>query len=161
MNISLILAVSENNVIGRDNKMPWHLSNDLKRFKSLTTGHAVVMGRKTFQSLGRPLPGRKNIIITRNPDYRAAGCEVANSIENAIQKVENDTEIFIIGGGEIYAQMWEKADKLYLTRVHTIIEGETSVPEVTTYWKEIKKESFIADEKNDYDYTFIDYVKNE
>lgn len=159
MEISLILAASENNVIGHDNKMPWHLSDDLKRFKALTTGHAVIMGRKTYESLGRPLPGRKNIIITRNPDYKVPGCDIVNSVDAAIKAAGEDNEVFIIGGGELYAQMWEKADKLYLTRVHTVIEGQTSVPEVSGYWKEIKRESFETDVKNEYSYTFIDYIK--
>ncbi|NDV58025.1 dihydrofolate reductase [Bacteroides sp. 519] len=161
MNISLILAVSENNVIGHNNQMLWRLSNDLKRFKALTTGHAIVMGRKTFESLGRPLPGRKNIVITRNPDYEAPGCEVVNSIDDAIKAAGNDNEVFIIGGGELYTQMWEKADKLYLTQVHTTIEGETTVPNVSGYWQEIHRESFMADEKNEFNYTFIDYIKND
>ncbi len=159
MEISLILAASDNNIIGHDNQMPWHLSNDLKRFKSLTFGHPVIMGRKTFESLGRPLPGRQNIVITRNADYTAAGCDVVSSIEDALDMVSGHDEVFIIGGGQIYSQMWEKADNLYLTRVHTLIDGETSVPEITDYWKEVSRESHDADEKNQYPYTFIDYKK--
>ena len=159
MEISLILAASDNNIIGHDNQMPWHLSNDLKRFKSLTFGHPVIMGRKTFESLGRPLPGRQNIVITRNADYTAAGCDVVSSIEDALDMVSGHDEVFIIGGGQIYTQMWEKADNLYLTRVHTMIEGETSVPEITDYWMEVSRESYDADEKNQYPYTFIDYKK--
>lgn len=159
MEISLILAASDNNVIGHDNQMPWHLSNDLKRFKSLTLGHPVIMGRKTFESLGRPLPGRQNIVISRNADYVAEGCDVVSSIEHALNMVSSQDEVFIIGGGQIYSQMWEKADNLYLTRVHTHINGETSVPQITDYWAEISHETHDADEKNQYPYTFIDYKK--
>lgn len=159
MEISLILAASDNNVIGHDNQMPWHLSNDLKRFKSLTLGHPVIMGRKTFESLGRPLPGRQNIVITRNTDYAATGCDVVSSIEDALDMVSGQDEVFIIGGGQIYSQMWEKADNLYLTRVHTIIDGETSVPGITDYWTETSREAHDADERNQYPYTFIDYKK--
>ncbi len=158
MNISIIVAAAENNVIGKDNDMPWRLSADLKRFKKLTMGHHIVMGRKTFESIGKPLPGRTSVIITRNKDYKQEGCIVVHSLEEALQTI-NDDEIFVIGGGEIYNMAFEKADKLYLTRVHASLEGDTCIPEVNNRWQEVEREDFQKDEKNQYDYSFIDYIR--
>ena len=161
MKTAIIVAAAENDVIGKDNKMLWKLSNDMKHFKSLTTGHAIIMGRKTYESLGRPLPGRLNIIITRDPAYTAEGCEITYSIEEAMHKAAEagQEQAFIIGGGEIYKQCWNKADILYLTRVHATIEGDTSIPSVSDgYWVEKDKTSHHADEKNEYDYSFITYI---
>ncbi|MDL2291734.1 dihydrofolate reductase [Bacteroides sp. OttesenSCG-928-F21] len=160
MKTAIIVAAAENNAIGRENKMPWHLSDDLKYFKAKTSGHAVIMGRKTYESLGRPLPGRLNIIITRDVNYTMPGCEVAHSIEEAKQIAERagNSLAFIIGGGEIYKEAWHEADMLYLTRVHTTIEGDTFVPAVDEYWVEQEGERHFADEKNEYDYSFILYV---
>ena len=117
MKLSIIVAASQNNVIGKDNQLIWRLSADLKRFKALTTGHHIIMGRKTFDSIGKPLPNRTSIIITRQADYKAEGCIVVNSLEEALEKVPADQEAFIIGGGTIYKEAIDKADKLYLTRV--------------------------------------------
>ena len=158
MTISIIVAAAENNVIGKDNDMPWRLSADLKRFKKLTMGHHIIMGRKTFESIGKPLPGRTSVIITRNKDYRQDDCIVAHSLEEAFKMVE-DEEVFIIGGGEIYNMAFDIADKLYLTRVHATLEGDTCIPEINNNWEEVECEKFLKDEKNPYDYSFIDYIK--
>ncbi|MBX9632520.1 MAG: dihydrofolate reductase, partial [Burkholderiales bacterium] len=115
--VSLIAAVASNGVIGRDGRMPWHLPEDLKRFKALTMGHAIVMGRKTFDSIGRLLPGRRTIIVTRQPNYRVEGAEVVSSIDDAIALARNDDEVFVIGGGEIYAQALPLATRLHLTEI--------------------------------------------
>lgn len=160
MKTSIIVAAAENHVIGKDNRMIWRLSNDMRRFKALTTGHTVIMGRKTFDSLGRPLPNRTNVIITRDSAYQQEGCAVVHSLEEALSlvKATGETEAFIIGGGEIYRQSWNMADTLYLTRVHTILEGDTSVPSVDTiYWTEEEVSRHSADEQNEYDYSFITY----
>lgn len=160
MSISIIVAAAENNVIGNNNALIWHISADLKRFKQLTTGHTVVMGRKTFESIGRALPNRRNIVISRNPDFRVAGCEMAGSIEQALELVKNEDEVFIIGGGTIYRDLWEKADRLYITLVHTVTEGDTYIPSVdVTQWEEIRRQDFSASEKDDFDYSFIDYQR--
>lgn len=161
MRTAIIVAAAENNAIGKDNKMLWRLSGDMKHFRELTTGHAVIMGRKTYESLGKPLPGRMNIIITRNPAYTAEGCAVVAGMEealNAAREAGHDMA-FIIGGGEIYKQYWNKADILYLTRVHTVIGGDTFIPSDTDgYWAEKERSLHKADEKNEYDYSFITYV---
>lgn len=159
MILSIIVAVSENGVIGRDNALIWRLSNDLKRFKALTTGHSVIMGRKTYESMGKPLPNRRNIVISRDLAYRIEGAECAASIEQALDLVAVENEVFIIGGGMIYKEMWGKAQRLYLTVVHTEVEGDTFLPEVGPDWKEISRESHQSDEKNEYPFTFIDYIR--
>lgn len=160
MNISIIVAAAENNVIGKDNDMPWRLSADLKRFKKLTMGHHIIMGRKTFESIGKPLPGRTSVIITRNKDYKQDGCIVVHSLQEALQTI-SDEEVFIIGGGEIYNIAFPMANKLYLTRVHVSLEGDTCIPEVDETWKEVEREDFQKDEKNQYDYSFIDYANSD
>jgi dihydrofolate reductase len=153
--IKIIVAMSENRVIGNNNELIWKLSSDLKRFKELTTGHPVVMGRKTYESIGRPLPNRRNIIITRNSEYEVEGCEVVSSLEEALLLTNNDC--FIIGGGEIYKQSLEIADKIYLTVVHKDFEGDTSFPELNETWAKIDVKDFTSDDKNEYDYSFIEY----
>ncbi len=158
MQLSIIVAASENNVIGRDNALIWHLSSDLKHFKALTTGHAVLMGRKTFESIGRALPNRRNIVISRNPLFVAKGCETAASVEEALALAAGEEEVFVIGGGRIYNELWGRADRLYLTRVHTEAEGDTFIPAVDErQWQEVGRQDFKAGEKDDYDYSFIDY----
>ena len=167
MIVSLIVAVSENGVIGRNNNLIWHLPNDIKFFKNTTIGHHVIMGRKNFESIPhkyRPLPNRKNIIITRNPDYQAEQCIVVNSIENAIKiaKKNKENEVFIIGGGQIYKLALEAnlINKIYLTRVkHSFQEGDTFFPKLNSDWKEtiIKKNK--ADKKHAYNYDFITLEK--
>lgn len=151
--------MSNNRVIGNNNELIWKLSSDLKRFKELTTGHPVVMGRKTYESIGRPLPNRRNIIITRNLEYEVEGCETVSSLEEALLLTNNNC--FIIGGGEIYKQSLEVADKIYLTLVHKDFEGDTSFPELGKEWATIDTKDFEADEKNEYNYSFIEYDRYE
>ncbi len=158
MTLSIIVAAAENGVIGHNNNLIWHLSSDLKHFKNITTGHTVIMGRKTFESMGKALPNRRNIVITANKAYTAPGCEIVPDIESALQLAAQEEEAFIIGGGTIYRAIWEKADKLYLTRVHTAPTGDISIPKVkASEWQEISREAHSADEKNEYDYTFLEY----
>ena len=155
--LSLIVAVSDNYVIGNKNELPWRLSADLKHFKEITTGHTVIMGRKTYESIGRPLPNRVNIIVTRNKDYGVEGCEIANSLEEAMSLSE-DTNSFIIGGSNIYEQSMDMVDTLYITHVHANIEGDAHFPEIDTdVWEELNREDYKADEKNDHDYSFVKY----
>lgn len=159
MAISLIVAAAENNAIGKDNALLWHLSADLKRFKALTSGHPVIMGRKTFESIGKPLPNRRNIVISRSLSA-LDGCEVVASVEEALALVNGGEEAFIIGGGSVYRALWQKAARLYLTAVKTRLEGDTFIPEIRPEeWKEISREDFSADEKNEFGYSFIDYVR--
>lgn len=162
MTLSIIVAAAENNVIGGNNQLLWHLPNDMKWFRTVTTGHAVIMGRKTHESMGRLLPNRRNIIISRNPDLIIEGADVAGSIADAIQLVSDETEVFIIGGGEIYKQAWRMADKLYLTRVHVEKEGDTLIPEISPdEWTEESCESHSADEKHPFAYSFIIYNRKK
>jgi dihydrofolate reductase len=160
--ISIIVACSENNVIGKDNGLIWRLSNDLKRFKALTTGHAIVMGRKTFESIGRPLPNRRNIILSKNLESME-GCEIMRSADEVLELAKStDEELFIIGGGQVYEQLLPFADKLYLTLVHIVAEGDTFFPALNRdEWTEVARESFKADEKNEFDYEFVDYLRRK
>ena len=157
--IKIIVAMSKNRVIGNNNELIWKLSSDLKRFKELTTGHSVVMGRKTYESIGKPLPNRRNIIITRNLEYSVDGCEIVSSLEEALLLTNNDC--FIIGGGEIYNQSIKLADKIYLTMVHKEFEGDTTFPELDKEWVKMSRKDFEADEKNEYNYSFIEYDRYE
>lgn len=158
MILSIIVAAAENRVIGNENALVWHISADLKHFKQLTTGHTVIMGRKTFESIGKALPRRWNIVISRNPDFRVDGCERAGSIEEALEMVEEENEVFVIGGGTIYKELWDRADRLYITLVHTVVEGDTFIPEIdSSKWKIVDRQDFKAGEKDDFDYSFIDY----
>jgi len=160
MPISIIVAASHNNVIGKDNQLIWRLSADLKRFKALTTGHHIIMGRKTFDSIGKPLPNRTSIIITHQTDYKAEGCIVVNSLEEALAKVPADQEAFVIGGGTIYKEAIDKADKLYLTLVHGKFDGDTFFPKLDSKkWESLKREDHMPDAKNEHAYSFIDYKK--
>ena len=157
MVISLIVAASENNAIGKNNQLLWHLPNDLKFFKNTTWGMPVIMGRKTFEAVNKPLPGRFNIVITRQAGWKADGVIVAKDLKEALQKAAetNCKEIFIIGGGEIYKQSMEIADKIYLTRVHATIEGDTFFPMVDeNKWQLITNEDFGVDEKHAFAYSF-------
>jgi dihydrofolate reductase len=159
--LSIIVAVSENNVIGRDNGLPWKLSADLKRLKSLTMGHHIIMGRKTWESLGRPLPGRTNVVITRDEDFRADGAVVVHSLGEAIRLSENDGEAFIFGGGKIFAEALPLVKRIYMTIVHADIQGDTFFPELNkSEWKEIEKASFSSDERNEFDYSFVTLQRN-
>ena len=164
MIISLIVAMDENRGIGVDNRLPWHLSADLKRFKALTMGHHLVMGRKTYESIGKPLPGRTSIIITRNPDYVVEGCIVVHSLEEALQtaRERGEEEAFITGGGEIFNQALSLADRIYLTRVHAETNAQVYFPAFNEdAWIEKESTSHPADEKNDYPFTMKVLVRSE
>ncbi|MBL3590000.1 MAG: type 3 dihydrofolate reductase [gamma proteobacterium endosymbiont of Lamellibrachia anaximandri] len=154
--ISLIWAMAENRVIGRNNQLPWHLSADLQHFKRLTLGKPIVMGRKTWESLPGLLPKRQHIVVTGNRGYRAEGALVVHSIDEAVAAAGDAQEIMIVGGGAFYAQMLPRADRLYLTLVHTEVEGDAWFPEFDlSAWREVGREDFTADEKNCFAYSFI------
>ncbi len=158
--ISLIVAASTNGVIGVDGDLPWRLSDDLKRFKALTTGKPVIMGRKTWDSIGRPLPNRQNIVITRNPDFTANGCDIVSTPEQAIDVADNADELMIIGGGTIYEIFLDKATRVYLTRVHAEIDGDTFFPELDSgVWTEVARTTHPADERHSVAFDFIDYER--
>lgn len=160
MTITIIAAIANNNALGKNNQLIWHLSADLKRFKKLTTGHHIIMGRKTFESIGKPLPNRTTIIITRNKKYQQNGCLVANSLENALKLVKNDDNPFIIGGAQIYKQAIQIADKLDITYVHHTFEADVFFPKIDLKkWKEISRKKFKKDIKNPFDYSFVSYQK--
>jgi len=162
MRISLIAAMAENGVIGREGRLPWHLAADLKRFKQLTMGHTIVMGRKTWESIGRPLPGRRMIVITRQTGYRADGVDVVSNLDDAVAltRAAGDDEVFIIGGAEVYRLALPHADRLYLTRVHAKIEGDTVFPEFDVgHWQLVKSEERAADETNDFPICFERYER--
>lgn len=151
--VSVIVAVAENGVIGDKNSLLWHISEDLRNFKRVTSGHPVIMGRKTFESLGRPLPNRKNVVITRQ-DIEIEGCEVVHSLEEAIGLFPAEEEVFIIGGAQIYREALPIADRFYLTKVHHSYEGDTSFPEWNvSEWRVIESESFECGEKYEYPFT--------
>ena len=161
--ISLIVAASSNNAIGKNNQLLWHLPNDLKFFKNSTWGMPVIMGRKTFESVNKPLPGRFNYVITSQTDWKAEGVTVAKDINDALQKAKetNCKEIFIIGGGEIFKQSMELANKIYMTRVHADIEGDVFFPEIDgSKWKLISNTDLPADEKHAFAYSFQVWTKN-
>ena len=158
--ITIIVAASENNVIGNNNKLIWHLSDDLKRFKNLTKGHYVIMGRKTFESMPRALPNRTNVIITRKENYIAENAIVTNSLESALKIASDDAQPFIIGGGEIYNIALNISDRIELTRIHHNFEGDTTFPEINKEeWIESNRVEKKKDETHSYDFTFITYNK--
>jgi dihydrofolate reductase len=157
MIVSLLVAAGENNVIGKNNKLPWHLPNDLSYFKNQTWAMSILMGRKTFESIGKPLPGRKNIVITRNNDWLHNGVDVVHSMEEAIAKAENYgvKEIFIIGGAEIFETIFPKADRIYLTRIHHKFDGDVFFPQlIQEEWELVRERFCSADQKNAYDHSF-------
>jgi len=162
MKISLVWAMAQNRVIGRNNQLPWYLPEDLKYFKRITLGKPVIMGRKTFDSIGKPLPGRTNIVVTRNRDWSFEGVRTVDSLEAARELCENQAivdgteEAMIIGGAEIYRQAMPLADRLYLTEVHADVEGDVTFPEFDrSQWQEIAREDFEASGPNPYNYSFI------
>lgn len=163
--ISIIVAVDENNVIGKDNALIWHLPADMKFFKEKTTGHCIITGRKNYESIPlkfRPLPNRTNIIITRQADYNAPGAVVVGSIENALERAKQsgDDEIFIIGGAEIFKQSMQLVDRIYLTKIHHSFVGDVFFPEITmNEWEETERRKGIVDEKNIYSHDFIVYER--
>jgi dihydrofolate reductase len=160
--ITIIAAIAKNNALGKNNDLIWHLPADLKRFKKVTTGHHILMGRNTFESIGRPLPNRTTIIITKNENYVQEGCLIANSVEQAIEMAHEDDQIFIIGGAQVYeyAMKHDFADALDITLVHHEFDADVYFPEIDpSIWKRVEREDFIADEKNKFDYSFIRYKK--
>ena len=155
MKISMVAAMAKARIIGKDNAMPWHLPADFAWFKKVTMGKPVVMGRKTFESIGRPLPGRHNIVISRNAAYQAEGITVVSDFESAKQAAGNVEELMVIGGGSIYAACLEGADRLYLTFIDLEVEGDTQFPDWGKGWQEVHSESYAADEKNAHDMRFV------
>ena len=166
--LAAIVAAAENGVIGRNNALPWHLSQDLKYFKRVTMGKPIVMGRKTFESIGKPLPGRTNIVITRNPLYQAEGVKVASSLDEAlllasdIALIDGVEELLVIGGAEIYRESIPRADRLYLTEVHASVEGDALLPDIDWMrWREVSRERHRAEAPNPYDYSFVVYERTD
>ena len=159
--LTLIAAASENNALGKDNDLVWHLPDDFKRFKALTSGHYIVMGRKTFESFPKPLPNRTHVIITRQNNYEVPeGCIVVNSLSKAIEVCPENEAVFIIGGGQIYKQSIAIADKIELTRVHTTVEADAFFPEIDdAIWEVIQSEYHPKDEKHEHDFTYLTFVK--
>ena len=160
--INAIYAISENHVIGRDNEIPWKLSSDLKRYKRLTMGHPIIMGRKTFESIGKPLPGRRNIVITRNPAFIHAGIEIAHSLENALQLTKEAEQVFLVGGAGIFLEGVQQGlvTRIYETLVHADVEGDVifELPDEPE-WEIQDVESHQADEKNEYAYTYRTLIR--
>ena len=161
MTISLIAAISDNDVIGRDNKLPFRQSADLKRFKALTLNHHLILGRKTYDSLDFPLPNRTIVVVTRDTNFQRDGVLITHSVDAAIDLASLDSEIFIGGGQQIFEQSMHRADRMYITRVHTEIEGDTFFPEFddVTEWQLVDSEHYEADEKNQYPYSFLTYER--
>ena len=156
MRLNIIVAKSENDVIGRDGDLPWRLSADLRNFKATTLGHPLVMGRKTHESIGRPLPGRRNIVVTRQADYHAEACTVVSSLDHAIAEASPAEEVMIIGGATLYAAALPLAGRIYLTEVHAQLSGDTHFPTLDRDdWREVSRERHDADESNDHDYSFV------
>jgi len=160
MPLSLIVAVAENGVIGREGTLPWHISADLKRFKQLTMGHAIIMGRRTWESLGRPLPGRRSIVVSRNPNFTATGAEVAPSLDAALQLASANSEAFVIGGASLYEAALPKADRLYMTRVLASVEGDTFFPAFdANQWRKVEASPEILDAMSGLRYRFEYYER--
>lgn len=156
MIISIIVAMDNNGVIGNEGRLPWCLSSDLKHFKKITMGKPIVMGRKTHESIGKPLPGRENVVISRDKDYIAKSCTVLHSLECVYARFHNVDEIMIMGGAELYQQTIDKATRMYLTEVHADLKGDTYFPGFDReQWEEIERYDFKADENNEYDYSFV------
>ena len=161
--ITIIAAIAKNNALGKDNELIWHLPADLKRFKNITSGHHILMGRNTFESIGKPLPNRTTIIISRNDSYFKDGCLIANSLEEAIELAKDDEEIYIIGGAQIYTYALENnlVDALDITLVHHQFEADAFFPEIDPkIWNEVSRKDFKADEKNKFDYSFVSFRKS-
>ena len=156
MDVSIVVAMARNGAIGREGGLPWHLSSDLLHFKSITMGKPIVMGRLTHESIGRVLPGRENIILTRNKNYKADGCTVINDLSEVMSRSNEFDEIIVIGGAQLYADAMPLATRLYITEVHAEVEGDVSFPEFDRkQWQESEREYFSADDKNEYDFSFV------
>lgn len=160
MILSIIVAFDERRLIGRDNGLPWHLPADLKYFKSITIGHSMIMGRKTFASIGKPLPGRRSVVITRTKGYAPEGITVVHSLDEALLNCSGEEEVFVIGGAQIFEQAMPLASKLYITQIHHVFEGDIFFPEIPEeHWELISKEDHEADVKNPWAYSFLTYRK--
>jgi dihydrofolate reductase len=159
--LSMIVAHADNRIIGKDNDMPWHLPADLAYFKKTTLGKPVIMGRKTYESIGRPLPGRQNIVISRDENYQADGIETAISVEQALNLAGDVAEVMVIGGGAIYAHCLPAAHRLYITHIKADIEGDTQFPfyDLVNDWQKTSNELRLADDKNQYDLDFCVYQR--
>lgn len=159
--VSLIVAMAENRVIGRDNGLPWRLPADLRHFKQVTMGKPVLMGRKTFESIGRPLPGRRNIVLSRSADFVAQGCETVTSIDQAVRGLAQHAELMVIGGANIYRQTLPLAHRLYLTLVGARVDGDARFPELDwSEWREVSREDHAPDERNRLPYSFRVYERD-
>ena len=165
--IAMIVAMAENRVIGRDNQLPWYLPNDLKYFKAVTMGKPIIMGRKTYESIGKPLPGRTNIVVTTQQDFAAKGVKVAHSVEEALTLarsvaiVDGAEEVMIIGGAQLYTEMLGTVERLYLTQVHADVEGDARFPELDlSLWEVRSREDFASEGPNPYDYSFVVYGRS-
>ncbi len=162
MKLAVIVATDERGLIGKENDLPWKLSADLQYFRKVTMGKPLIMGRLTHESIGRPLPGRKNIILTSDQDYRAQGCIVTHSIQQALDACEGALEVMVMGGASLYKQCLPLADIIYLTQVHASLEGDTWFPDWDKgQWHEVSRQSHLADEKNEYPYSFIVYERDK
>ncbi|MBU8696378.1 MULTISPECIES: dihydrofolate reductase [Bacillus] len=160
--ISMIVATGKDRVIGQDNQMPWHLPADLAYFKKVTGGHTIVMGRKTYESIGRALPNRRNIVLTTSSSFEAEGCEVVHSIADILAIGKGETELFIIGGSKLYEEMMPYADRLYITHIHHAFEGDRYFPHYDeNKWTVVSREKGHRDEKNPYNYEFVVYDKKD
>lgn len=160
--LTIIAAIANNNALGKDNDLIWHLPADLIRFKKTTTGHHIIMGRNTFESIGKPLPNRTTVIISRNKDYKAEGCIVVNSLREALKVAQNDESPFIIGGGQVYKDAIKIAEKLDITEVHHSFDADVYFPKIDSdIWEESSRSFFKADKKNNYDYSFVTYKKRQ
>lgn len=160
--VTIIAAAGENNALGKDNGLVWHLPDDFKRFKKLTTGHHIIMGRKTFESFPQPLPDRTHVVITRRDNFKKEGIVTVHSLERAIDISKGDSEAFVIGGGEIYEMAMQVADKIELTRIHGTFEADTFFPEINEEYWELKKEEFHEkDEKHKYAFTYLTYIRKK
>ena len=159
--VSLVVAMAKNRVIGRNNTLPWHLPADLKHFKALTMGHHIVMGRKTYESIGKPLPGRTSVVVTRNPELKIEGCTIARSLEQALAACAGDDEIFVVGGAELYAQAMPLADTLYVTEIQRDVEGDAHFPEFNRgEWREVSREMRSQQQPQPLEYHFVTYRRN-
>jgi dihydrofolate reductase len=158
MRLSIITAMAANRVIGVENRLPWHLPEDLQHFKALTMGHHIVMGRKTYDSIGKPLPGRHTIIITRNVDYAVPGCIAVNSIDAALIVADGDSEVFFVGGAELYAQALPLVDRMYITEIKRDFPGDAKFPQFdSSRWNEVSREKHIANGSEPFEYHFVVY----
>jgi len=160
MKLSLILAMDENSGIGYQNQLPWHMPADLKHFKTITLGKPILMGRKTFASIGRPLPGRTNIVITRDRDYQAPGCKIYHSPAEALAALSADEEVMLIGGAELFQQLMPQAQRIYLTRIHAILPADVYFSAWhENEWQIVSESAHVADAKNPHPYTFLTYER--